>query len=78
MITDQFMIYFVFQMILLMLNLAGKQLYILWYFGIIGTMISAISTIWAFGADYWPFAIFLILVNIITPIIGLSHSGANK
>ena len=72
MISDAFFIYFVFQMIILMLNLAGKQLYTLWYLGIIGTMISAIPTIIAFAPDYWMFAVFLILVNIITPVLGLS------
>ena len=72
MITDDLLMYMLFQLILLVINIIGfKKLPILLFFGIIGTVMLSVPTIEAFE-DYYMMAILFIIVNISIPIIGLT------
>jgi len=72
MISDSLLIYLVFQIILLMINIMGyTKIPVLFFFGIIGTIVLAIPTIEAFG-EYYLMAIILILINISLPVMGLA------
>ena len=73
MITDDFFVYLLAQVVLLTINLIGySKIPILSFLGIIGTVLMAYQTVIAF-ADYESFALLLILVNISIPAIGLTR-----
>jgi hypothetical protein len=72
MIADSILIYLLFQIILLMINILGyTKIPMLFFFGIIGTIVLAVPTIQAFG-EYYLMAIILILINISLPVTGLA------
>ena len=72
MISDEFFIYLIFQLILLALNIVGfAKMPVILIFTAIGTFITAISTVLAFG-DYQLIAIMLIITNISIPVIGVT------
>lgn len=72
MISDSLLIYFMFQIVILIINILGfTKIPMLFFFGIIGTIILAIPTIQAFG-EYYPMAVLLILINISLPVSGLA------
>lgn len=74
MITDDFFIYLLIQIILLVVNLIGySRIPILGFFGVIGTVLMAWPTVQAFG-EYSNFALLLILINISLPTIGISRA----
>jgi hypothetical protein len=61
-----------FQIVILIINILGfTKIPMLFFFGIIGTIILAIPTIQAFG-EYYPMAVLLILINISLPVSGLA------
>ena len=71
MIGDALLLYLVFQILILMINILGyTKMPLLYFFGIIGTIILAVPTIQAFG-EYYLMAVILILMNISIPITGL-------
>jgi hypothetical protein len=68
-----FLIYFVFQIVLLILGLIGYfRIPFLLFIEVIGTIAIAWPTITSFDA-YWMLSLILILTNITIPIIGLSR-----
>jgi hypothetical protein len=71
--TMTFLIYFMFQIILLTLGLIGYfKLPFLLFIEVIGTISIAFQSISAFE-DYWIFALILIITNISIPAIGLTR-----
>lgn len=71
--TMTFLIYFVFQIILLTLGLIGYfKLPFLLFIEVIGTISIAFQSISAFE-NYWIFALILIITNISIPAIGLTR-----
>lgn len=71
MITEQLFIYFLFQIIILSINLLGySKIPILSFFGIIATIVIAAPTLISFDT-YYMFAAVLILINISLPTISL-------
>jgi hypothetical protein len=73
MIGDALLLYLVFQILILMINILGyTKMPLLYFFGIIGTIILAVPTIQAFG-EYYLMAVVLILMNISIPITGLTR-----
>jgi hypothetical protein len=74
MISDDFFVYLLVQIVLLTINLIGySKIPILSFLGIIGTVMMAWPTVVAFG-DYPQFALLLILVNISLPTIGITRA----
>jgi hypothetical protein len=74
MITDDFFIYLLFQIIILMINLIGySKIPFLGFVGIIGTIILAYPTAVAFQ-PYWQITIIFILVNLMIPVLGFSKA----
>lgn len=74
MIDDSILIYLVFQLILVIINVIGyTRIPVLMLFGIIGTLMITIPTIEGFG-DYSMFAGFLIMINVCLPVIGLTRT----
>ena len=74
MITDDLLMYLLFQMILLMINVLGHKKFPLFsLFGILGAMILVIPTINAFG-DYYMMAILLSVINIGFPTMTLANA----
>lgn len=74
MISMDFFVYIFIQLLILGINLLGySKIPILGFFGIIGTLIFAVPTFFSFG-DYYMVAVFLILINISLPIIGLTKA----
>lgn len=72
MITDDLLLYFMFQVMILVINVIGySKIPILFFFSIIGTIVLAVPTIQAFG-EYYLMAIILLLINISLPVIGLA------
>jgi hypothetical protein len=72
MIGDDFLVYFMFQIVILIINILGvTKVPMLSFFGIIGTIILAVPTIQAFG-DYYLMAVLLILINISVPVVNLA------
>lgn len=72
MISDALLIYFMFQIVLLVINILGyTKIPLLFFFGIIGTVVLAVPTIQAFGS-YYMMAVILILINISLPVVGLA------
>lgn len=72
MISDTLLIYLMFQIILMVINILGyTKIPLLFFFGIIGTIVLAVPTIQAFG-EYYLMAIILILINISLPVTGLA------
>ena len=75
--TEAFVIYLLFQMIILVVNVLGfTKIPALSIFGIIGTLIIAVPTINAFD-EYYPFALVLLLMNTALPIFALSRNMRN-
>ena len=73
MITDDFFVYLLVQIVLFTINLVGySKIPILSYLGAIGTVLMAYQTVIAFN-DYESFALLLILINISLPVIGLTR-----
>lgn len=78
MITDTFMIYLLFQVILLMINLIGySKLPFLGFIGIIGVIILAYPTAQAFE-PYWQLTVILLLTNLMIPVLGFSKARHGK
>ena len=78
MITDDFLIYLLFQIILLMINLIGySKIPFLGFIGIIGTIILAYPTAQAFE-PYWQITIIFILVNLMVPVLGFTKARNGK
>lgn len=74
MITDDFFIYLLIQIILLVINLIGySKIPLLGAFGAIFTALLAWPTVQAFGT-YSSFALMLIVINISLPAIGISRA----
>jgi len=74
MLDELFIVYFLFQLVLLIINLIGySKIPILGFFGIIGSLILAVPTFFAFG-DYYIMSIFLTLINISLPVIGITRA----
>ena len=74
MITDDMLIYLLFQLILLVLNILGHRKFPLFcLFGILGAMTLAIPTITAFG-EYYMMAILLTVINIAFPTMSLANA----
>lgn len=56
----------------MVINILGyTKIPLLFFFGIIGTIVLAVPTIQAFG-EYYLMAIILILINISLPVTGLA------
>ena len=74
--TDDFIAYLAFQMIILAVIIFGaKANYrIFSYFGIIGVLMISVQTILAFG-DYYTFAIWIIIMNATIPTYSLARLG---
>jgi hypothetical protein len=78
MITDDLLVYLLFQLIILTINIIGlKKMPLMLFFGIIGTILLSVPTLIAFG-DYYLMAVLFILINITIPIIGLSSTMKGK
>ena len=78
MITDDLFIYLMFQMIILVINLAGYfKIPYLGFIGIIATLSVTYPTIIAFG-DYYIMAVILLLMNGILPIMGFTKAYRGK
>jgi hypothetical protein len=78
MITEDFFIFLLFQIILLSINLIGySKIPYLGFIGIIGTLILAYPTAMAFS-DYPEMTIILILVNIMIPILGINKARTGR
>jgi hypothetical protein len=74
MITDDLMLYMMFQLILFGINVVGYlRIPYLLFFGLIGTVLVSVPTINAFG-DYYYIALVLILLNISLPVMGLAKA----
>jgi hypothetical protein len=74
MISDSLLVYLLFQIIILVFNLIGfTRIPMMFFFALIGTIILAVPTIQAFG-DYYMMAVFLLIVNISLPVVGLARS----
>ncbi len=72
MISDAILMYLIFQIILLMINILGyTKIPLLFFFGIVGTVALSVPTIQAFG-EYYMMAVILILINISLPVVGLA------
>lgn len=78
MISDTFMMYLLFQIIILMINLIGySKIPFLGIIGIIGTLILAVPTASAFE-PYWQLSIILILTNLMIPVLGMTRARNGK
>jgi len=77
MIADELMIYLLFQMVLLAINVIGylkiRKLMIL---GILGSLLMAVPTLLGFG-EYYLFSIILILINTLLPTFGILELREN-
>lgn len=75
---ESFVVYLLFQLILLMLNSMGfNRLPILSYFALIGTMVIAVPTVIAFG-DYYLMSVVLILINASLPIFAIRRNSRRR
>ena len=71
MIADNLIIYLLFMLILLIVNLIGYlKVRILMIIGLLSTLIMAIPTIIGFG-DYYMFGFVLVLINSVLPVMGI-------
>lgn len=74
MITDDMLIYLLFQIVLMVINLISySKIPFLGVIGIIATFSTAYQTIMAFDT-YWVFGLVLILCNIMIPILGFTKA----
>jgi hypothetical protein len=74
MISEGFLVYFMFQMIVLVINIIGySEIPELRFFGIIFSLAISVQTIIAFSPDYWVVGAILILMNVALPTYSLSR-----
>lgn len=74
MISEEFFIYLLFQLIILVVNLLGyTKIPVMSFFAIGFELAIMVQTVIAFG-DYWGMAIMFILMNLSLPIYALSHN----
>jgi hypothetical protein len=73
MISDEFVIYLLFQMIILVINLIGfVRIPVLSFFAIIFEITILVQTVLGFG-DYYVFAVNIAAMNLTLPIYSLSR-----
>jgi len=78
MITDDLLVYLLFQLIVLTINIIGlRKLPLMLFFGLIGTILLSVPTLIAFD-DYYMMAVIFILINMTIPVIGLSSAVKGK
>jgi hypothetical protein len=74
MITDELIIWLLFQLILFVINLVGfRKIPILLFFGLIGSILIAIPTLMAFD-EYIMMGFLLVMINTAFPVIALTRS----
>jgi len=74
MITDELIIWLLFQLILFVINLVGfRKVPLLLFFGLIGSILIAIPTLIAFD-EYIMMGFLLVIINTAFPVIALTHS----
>jgi hypothetical protein len=74
MITEELLMYLLFQLIIFVFNLTGyKRMPVLLFFTIIATLLLTPNTIIGFG-DYYMMGFILILINISFAVIGLTKA----
>ena len=74
MLTDNFLMYLVFQMIIFAINYIGYQrVPFLCFIGIIATISISVQTILAFD-QFAIFGVFLVITNVTFPIMGIDRA----
>ena len=78
MIDDSIILYLLFMLIMLMINIIGyTKIPFVSLIGLLGTVILAVPTVVAFG-DHYTFALILLLLNTMIPVISIISSARGK
>jgi hypothetical protein len=78
MITDDFLVYFAFQLVIFIINILGyAKIPELRLFGVLLSLGIAVQTVLAFAPDYYAFGAMMVVTNTILPIYSMSRGWKN-